>query len=416
MKSTKIVKISVVIISLLICISFKSFTPINIVKYKPDKSSPQPIRIYNELRCSSSWNLSNIYINNNWSDTANDYDWCDYKDGYYIIENISITGVSGKNGIHIENTTENFIIRNCQISEGVQLLRTKGGNLINNRIYFGYSFYVGIGESIGISITNCSNIILRNNHLNDTIDDYYYKLHGFLIHESSNITIEENFLSVNSHTYISDSYGISVQETQGCKNIDLINNTIFRFDIGMKFNSDISNCSSIDNQIYNSRIGLVASGTNHVFSNNIIKNCTQWGLYLGGSNNNVSFNTIDESEMGMRIGNANYNVIDSNSIQDMSEYGMHLEDCNYNNITNNNIRKAGEIGIYLNTCNHTIITGNYISHNLRCILEIDCFGNIISDNKCIDLQRIIWGYYPYLMIGIVIISVSRLKFKSKKIK
>ena len=102
MKSTKIISISFVIISLLICISFTSIAFNNIVDYKPNKKSPQPIRIYNELRCSSSWNLSNIYINNNWSDTANDNDWCNFKNGFYIIENVTITGGAfEKNGIFI---------------------------------------------------------------------------------------------------------------------------------------------------------------------------------------------------------------------------------------------------------------------------------------------------------------------------
>ncbi|MFX0024551.1 MAG: right-handed parallel beta-helix repeat-containing protein [Candidatus Hermodarchaeota archaeon] len=418
MKPKKTDKTSIFIILFFCSLVSTNLYLINNMNINFENSPQKSIEKFDKLKQSNQWTLPNIYITN-WSMANSTYDWCNYKDGYYIIENVSITGVGGINGIHIENTTENFIIRNCQINEGVQLMRTESGELVNNTIYFGYYFYGGLSDEIGIAMNNCSNIIVRDNHLNDTYDETYHEIHGFLIYNCNNITIEENSLSLQDASDLRASQGLSVQETQGNNNIEIVNNTIYRFELGIYFDSNVSGCNLMQNQIYNSRIGLVIYGNNHVILNNIVKNCTQWSVFLGGSNNKLFGNKISEAESGIRTSNANYNHIDSNTIQDVSEHGMHFIDCKYNNITNNNIQRAGEVGIYLDTCNHTIINGNFLTYNLLCIVEIDCYGNIIENNTCIQIPTII-GYYPALFIGILLMTtllIIRFKFrKSEQIK
>ncbi len=56
-------------------------------------------------------------IPNNWSDTESLNEWCIFKNGYYIIENVTINASNSPtgSGILIENSFFDFIIRNCTV-------------------------------------------------------------------------------------------------------------------------------------------------------------------------------------------------------------------------------------------------------------------------------------------------------------
>ena len=138
----------------------------------------------NDLKYSTYWTLPNIYITN-WTETNKIYDWCNYKNGHYIIENVTITGVSGKNGIYVRNTTESFIIRNSQVSEGISLLRASNGKFINifNEadiiISKGQGNFEALSESQGnlffLLKAKCPMIA---NKLNVNLNDYVFKYNG----------------------------------------------------------------------------------------------------------------------------------------------------------------------------------------------------------------------------------------------
>ncbi|MFW9819915.1 MAG: right-handed parallel beta-helix repeat-containing protein [Candidatus Thorarchaeota archaeon] len=438
MKSKQSYEITIVLVLL-----FSSLVAMNSKIYNKVLNQ-QEIENSEKLKRSGQWIVSNIHVNNNWTAVNTTYDWCTYKNGYYVIENVSITGVVGISGIHIENTTENFIVRNCQIIEGIKLLRTKGGKIINNTIYFGYPGQWGVSR-IGLFMKNCSDTIIRENYLNDTYSGSYRTIYGYLMQQCHNITIEANFLFTVRNPYDGFFRGIYLTEDKGNGNSKTINNTICGFDLGIettvtKFNQ------FYNNNLYDCRIGLSISGVNQVISNNIIK-CggvrtpgrPHWGVYLGSSNSTLFGNKISEADWGIGIYDANDNIINNNSIQNISEHGMYVEgsnfniiknnslqemrghgmyilESNYNNITNNEIQKAGQIGIYLDTCSYTTINGNYISYNLNCIVEINCHGNIIEDNSCIHIPSI-FGYYPMLIIGILLMTtIVFIKFKLKKSK
>ncbi|MFX0073622.1 MAG: right-handed parallel beta-helix repeat-containing protein [Candidatus Hermodarchaeota archaeon] len=407
MKSKKTDKISIFTIFLLFSL-VSTYLYLNYNTNIDFKSSSQEsIEAFDNLKHSNQWTLPNIYITN-WSIANKTHDWVIYEDGYYIIENVSITGINGIYGIHIENTTESFIIRNCRINEGVQLLRAESGELINNTIYLFYEEFI---HKNGISLDFCSNIIIGDNRLDDVYDENYYFIHGFLISRSKNITIKENTLSIIGNSTFPEPKGISVESSS---NIEIINNTICGFEIGIDLDRDITECTVIENQIYNSqRNGLFVTGNNHTISKNIVKN-SRVGVLFFASNSMLFDNKISEVESGIRTYNAYNNIIDSNSIQHVSEYGIHAEESNLNNITNNIIQNAGEVGIYLDFCHYNLIIGNYIAYNLRCIVEeINCYENIISDNVCIELLDIP-GYYPLLILGIlIVITFIFINFKIK---
>ena len=42
------------------------------------------------IKTSGFWDPTHIHIDNNWSDTADAYDWCYKENGFYIIENVTI--------------------------------------------------------------------------------------------------------------------------------------------------------------------------------------------------------------------------------------------------------------------------------------------------------------------------------------
>lgn len=407
MKSKKFLKISIFFIVLLFFVSSTNSILSDQGNYNFKGISPRTIGDFNKLKHSSYWTLPNIHITN-WTTTNMTYDWCNYENGYYIIENVSITGVDGKNGIRIENTTENFIIRNCQINEGVQLWRVKSGQIINNTIYFGYSYGLGVGNQIAIYMNYCSNTTIRNNFINDTYSGSFNLIYGFLMYLCNNITLVENYLFTFNNRY---SRGVSLQ---GGDHIKVINNTIHNFDIGID-NHAVKLSKVIYNNVYNSRNGIIVHGNNHIISNNTIKNSLLRGIYSFGSNHSIFNNKLVENERGIEVRRASYNIICNNSIQDSSDYGIYFEESNYNNITNNNIQKSEKYGIYLESSNHSIITGNYITYKIGCIKEVNCYGNFISDNVCIKIPGLIFGYYPLLVLGILSMTIFLIiKFKLKK--
>ena len=425
MKSKKSPKIALFAILLFSSLVITCSKLSDIIDYDFNNNSQKITGEYNKLKPSIQWTVPYIHINNNWTIANMTYDWCNYKNGHYIIENVSITGgVYAKNGIHIENTTENFIIRNCHIDDGVSLIRVQGGHLINNTLFFGQAYYTGTDIRTGVYMIKCNNITLRDNFLNDTFTDYFAAKYGFLMYDCNNITAADNDFSIFDITGSGDikySEGIAVQEFYGSKNIVLINNTIQQFGIGISITPQVTDCKVVENHILNSKFsGIYISGNNHLVSNNSIRNyydssslySMDRGISVTGSNNSIFWNEIVRAELGIKISHGGYNNVYNNTIQESRDYGIFLEESNYNKMINNLILKSGRYGMYLDSINHSIITGNTISSVYGCITEINCYGNIIEDNICIQIP-FIFGYYPILLIGILLISTFLL-IKSKR--
>lgn len=388
MKSNKFLKISLLLIFILFFVHLTDSILNYHDNYNFKGDSLESIRDLNNLKQSSYWTLSNIYINDNWSEIAINNDWCNFKNGYYIIENVSISGdVYAKNGIHIENSNESFIIRNCQINEGIALKEVQNGQFIDNNVTFGQAYLTGMVYQMGIYMVLCSNITVRNNIINDTFNTDYGKASAIYLYICDNITIFENFLSTNSLLTFGSSYGIHLSGDY----MKVFNNTICDNDKGI-YLSQYSFGKVVNNNIYNSLVGLQIKGDNHIIANNTIKNSYMYGIKAWCSNSTFSYN----------------------SIQNENEYGFYFYEGNYNIISNNNIQDSKKYGIYLESSNHSFITGNLISFKIGCIKEINCYGNIIRYNVCQKVPSPIGGYYPWMVLGILIITMSIiLKIKLK---
>ncbi len=385
MKSKTFVKISMFFIVLLFLVNPTSSILSEQCTYNSKKNSLRTIEEVDNLKHSNYWTLPNIYITN-WTTTNITYDWCNYENGYYIIENLTIIGVNGKNGIHIENTTENFIIRNCKINKGISLLRICNGHFINNSISFGQAYLTGTVIKIGIYMGYCFNSTIKNNFINGTTD---WLSSAIMMYNCANIIVNENTLSSNEYFGGIYSYGLDIQASE---NVRVINNTIYDNKFGIRAVQSYL-CKIIKNRIRNAEYGIIVDGNNHSIYNNTINNCNVNGIFLEGFNNSVFNNKMDNNEIGIRV-RASYNIISNNTILKSELYGIYLEDSN-----------------------HNLITGNFISYKRTCIKEVNCYGNFIKDNICHKIPGPIIGYHLWIILWILIITnIIVLKIKLKKSK
>lgn len=175
--------------------------PALIFKYNPNSDN-------NNIPFSASnWSLTNkIHINNNWSDTALNYDWCSGSGTWndpYIIENATFNNLNLGNCIEIENSIEYFIIQNCKINytgllvndAGIKLNNTSNGTIINNIITSNMGY--------GVRLIQSNNNTLK---LNSIVDNSYMAIG---LEQSNNNTINLNDCNYNGID-LSSGYGIGL--------------------------------------------------------------------------------------------------------------------------------------------------------------------------------------------------------------
>lgn len=198
---------------------------------------------------------------------------------------------SHKNNFTISSNAGQVILYNC--SAGIV-----EGNTIHD-------------VEIGISLTLCSNITIRENSI---ISNHYRNMDEGCIHvvQSHHIIIEKNQIdngqrgvySVVSHT------------------LTIINNAIVNHDIGIWFNSPSSNNVLSNNHISQCRYGIgffVPSTEPKVFdtiiSGNIILSCTTgiWTYLM--ANTVISDNTVSNSRLGIKVDGAKHCIISGNTIK-----------------------------------------------------------------------------------------------------
>ncbi len=179
----------------------------------------------NKLRINNAghWQLDSINIDDNWSFFNETYDWCSYKNGVYIIENVTIDANNPfTGGIIISDTDEPFIIKNCTIfnsyasesSAAIKLIRVKNGILIENNI--------SKNNGNGIMAVSTENITIVHNIVKDN------KENGILIGKSQNITISSNLIYNNEKggIYVDALYSFAFGTLTSSKNNKIQNNEI----------------------------------------------------------------------------------------------------------------------------------------------------------------------------------------------
>ncbi|MEJ2248737.1 MAG: right-handed parallel beta-helix repeat-containing protein [Candidatus Lokiarchaeota archaeon] len=353
-----------------------------------------------------------IFNDNNWSDIANTYNWCNgsgtkndpyvIKDLYFTTEPKNVYWTWPSTTIFIENTLEYFQIRNCTFfncNDAIKLENVSNGEIINN--------IFTETDSNAIILNKCNNLTISNNNFTET---YYNPIK---LNNCNDVNISRNFIyaSDSSPIFIDSSVHMNISRNiiEGGSNygIHLVNvndsyieDNIVNFTGGgyCKIAIEYSNHNIIFN---NSLInvggnGLIIYHSNFNFiSNNSIKGCSQGiEIFKNSLQNKILHNEIKTYDTGIYVQDyCNSNAVVENEIKideeygysDGIAYGIYLDSSNLNNVSLNYIKTEGE-GITLFSSNMSFILNNTIYHlKGKCIGEYNCVNNTILGNICIRI-------------------------------
>ncbi|TET59198.1 MAG: right-handed parallel beta-helix repeat-containing protein [Promethearchaeota archaeon] len=218
--------------------------------YNSNLIESNKLRIFN----AGHWQLDSIIIDDNWSFINETYDWCSYKDGVYIIENVTIDASNPfTGGIIISDTDDPFIIKNCTIynsyasedSAAIKLIRVKNGILIEN------NFSNNNGN--GIMTVLSENITIHQNIVKDN------KENGIMLGRSQNITISSNLINNNEKRgiFINALYSFGPGSFTASLNNKIQNNEINHNRLsGIILNWCVNNTVSKNEIHYNDQYGI----------------------------------------------------------------------------------------------------------------------------------------------------------------
>jgi len=324
-------------------------------------------KIINGIQSSAA--IDPIYVNNNWSDMVETYDYITGTGTYYdpyTISNVEIDALGkGFYGIYIQNTNDYFAIKNSTIynanggasGAGIMISQAENGRIENCTIYDSY-------EAIFLNFADDIEIVGN--------DIYNQMAEGIVTQNSHQALIERNNIYDND-------VGITISNSGDDNTI--YNNTIFNNRGHGMFiqNSDYHNISlnTITNQSANGFSGIhldwvqdthiednnltdnyygitIESGAmwsryNTILDNDII-NSTQRGIFLNwnANNNTIEGNTLEKNPKGIYLNGASYNDILENSIELSSEAIELNSNSGSNNIIDNDISNSnGSTGVWV---------------------------------------------------------------------
>ena len=313
----------------------------------------------NNIKNSKFWNLYGeaIYIKNNWSDADDEYEWIQYINNEYLIENISIDVNNANFGIYIENSLiENFRIRNCTIYNsnlnGIRIRNSGSGIIEDCKIY---DNYFGINIEAGSSA-----IVVQDSDINNNIYGIYLMSSDYNTIRWNNITLNDNGIDLTA----SDSLNI------------LNNNISLNNDRGI-YTSQSNDCWIEGNTISHNGDGDAyydggvywKGGTNNVILSNDISFNYEGiyfddpsSIYVGIANNNITYNNRNGISL-MTPSFSNMINIMNNNISNNNKRGINVYYAFNTTIKNNYIGNNGDHGIVIAVDHNTTISDNTIFKN-----------------------------------------------------
>ena len=333
-------------------------------------------------------------------------DWCRYKDGTYIIENITIDGKNLLNRpcIEIRNSDVQFLIKNCTLSypggspgsptAALKLENVSNGRIENNTCR--YSYY-------GIFLNNSVNINVTEN------DACYCSFREIYLLNSNNSIISSNSIR---HLGASSSgvYFYNSNDNQ------IINNYITDCNQGV-YTLSSKNIYIYNNTLVNSNFNGIYMDNGHdseIVNNNISKN-EQYGIQVSNSDdmtiigNEISYNGQDGDYDGIYMNMCDKNVFTSNIISYNTRKGMRILYCNDNDINGNTISLNEDCGIDINdfSYNNTIYNNYFIDNSINARdngtnnkWDYNGRGNYWSDYQGFDKNDDGIGDTPYNITGL----------------
>jgi len=253
----------------------------------------------------------------------------------YIIENWVIDARSS-HGIWIENTTANFIIRNCTIENGssyngIYLENVKNGKIENCHLRKNY---------IGIFLSDSTNNVIKNSWIENNYE------HNIKLFRSDNNQI------------IDDNLYVSIF-------------SLFSYDIFLE--------NSHNNKIENNHVGGREDFWNY-------------GIYLSNAENNYIFGNIVENIGGISLYSSENNTLENNYLENCLGYGISLSHSE-NNLIQRNLVENSTYGIYLSNSENNRLLNNISRNNSIWGIYLGSSGGSYFRNNIFENNR--WNYYEF---------------------
>ncbi|MFO8018305.1 MAG: right-handed parallel beta-helix repeat-containing protein [Promethearchaeia archaeon] len=356
-KNTQIFSIS--LLTVLVCSSFLmvfAIWSIRVPVNSEEQAAANPTNTNSTPKISGDFNASvEIYIKNNWTETEDTEDWCTGNgtdSDPFLIDGLEINGGEENVCLVIQDTVENFTVKNCTFMDSAEG-NNYGGLVLNN--------------------------VTKGNISDNKI---YSNSHGIWLYNTSDMIIEENRIINNTES------GIYMEKSES---VDILGNLIKNCSEsdGIRLN-DTSSILIEDNRISNNKkngIYLAESQDVDIFDN-IVKKNTEDGIFLSNSESN----------------NMSYNIIHINTL-----YGVHLDSKSDNNGLRENYLGYNTKGCWKDEGSENIFTLN------DCIGNYE-EEPVYDDYEPTDLTPIIIGVGVTLAIILGLIIFAKFGFPVLKEK
>ena len=415
----KVVKISLLLISLMLSITF----PILAVTAKKDKLVLDPVYI------------DELVPGYTWADWA-DEPWLKgsgtFEDPYMIIK-IVIDGDGSVNCMRIWNSEAYFKIMDCifyntkpplaeERNSGIYLDNTKNGVIFKNQFYD--NGWMGAEVGSGIALINSDNNKIQKNILIDNAAT------GIYLENSDNNIVVDNYVSGSLWGIMLWNIGTGSSDGNLIARNDCIDNIETGIVVGWSYGNTVTqnlckgntwgisigtwagyNIVTQNDCEGNSNSGMIIH--ENAFNNEIIENdCSgnsQNGIlvYNNANNNRVTDNDCKENlASGIAVVNSNGNIITDNNCSNSGTVGIYLENAHYNILERNDCRENGASGIMVVYSNENAIDGNNCTRNSYGIYITASYGNDLTENICSE------SYYEH---GILIMDNSGYNMISRNI-
>lgn len=247
----------------------------------------------------------------------------------WMIKGYDINGSSAGYCIYIGNTTEHFVIRDCNLHHSKE---NTNPYILNSAVQF-YNVRNGTIKYTKISNNKYDGVRLDGSD-NNTIANSNISSNGYI-----GIRLDRSDKNLILNTTMSKNrYGLLLQNSTYN---DIINVKANKNLYGIWIGDSSKNTITKTHSSYNTRYGVVFGDATH----NIINNCTvswnkRYGIWFDYCEKNiVSKTTVTNNWDGIYIQYLGYNTVVNSTTAYNSRYGIHLVSTNKNKIYHNNFIK-----------------------------------------------------------------------------
>ena len=341
----------------------------------------------------------------------------------------NIANNNERNGIELSDSNNITVLgnimneRGLRISGSLEELRShdiNATNLVNEKPLYYYANEINLGPSDftnagQVILVNCDDSLISNLNISytSTAISLFYCNNNVISRNTANnnyyngISLDySNYTTVSGNTVNNNSDGIALYYNSDNNNIsgNTVNNNWYG--IALYYDNDNNNISG--NTANNNQEGIYLSPVsyNNIISENTASYNFGSGILLDGSRDNIvsgntannnyngiylSFlsrrniitgNTINYNNDGIRLESSDDNTISGNTANNNTQYaGIVLVYCDNNDISGNSVN-TNFFGIFLYRSHYNTVSGNVLIENSHCIIELECVGNVLENNRC----------------------------------